>query len=68
MERIVITATEAAKALGTSPNRIKELLDTGELPAYRDGNTWSIPISLLHRYAETKAITEAKERREKCQR
>ena len=61
--KIVVRASEAAEMLATSPNRIKELLESGELPAYRDGKNWSIPIKLIHQYAESRAIREAEERR-----
>ena len=67
MDKIVITAAEAAKALATSPNTVKELLETGQLPAYRDGRNWSIPISLLHEYVESRARAESQERRKQCQ-
>lgn len=62
MEKIVVRAEDAAKMLATSPNRIKEILDSGELPAYRDGKNWSIPITMIHKYAEDRAIKEAAER------
>lgn len=65
MDKIVVRAEDAAKMLATSPNRIKEILDSGELPAYRDGKNWSIPVTLIHKYAEDRAIKEAAERRKR---
>lgn len=63
MDRIVFTATEAAEVLGTRPNRIQELLEAGEIPAYKDGRNWKIPCTLLQKFIEDRAIAEAKERR-----
>lgn len=63
MEAIIVRISEAAEMLATSPNRIKELVETGELPAYRDSRNWSIPVSMIHKYAEERAIKEAEERR-----
>lgn len=63
MEAIVVRVNTAAEMLATSPNRVKELIESGELPAYRDSKNWSIPLSLIHKYAEDRAIREAAERR-----
>lgn len=63
MERLIYSATEAAELLGTRPNTIQRLLESGEIPAYRDGKNWKIPKTLLLKYIEDKAIAEAKERR-----
>ena len=63
MEAIIVRISEAAEMLATSPNRVKELVESGELPAYRDSRNWSIPITMIHRYAEDRAIREAEERR-----
>ena len=65
MEKIIVRANEAAKMLATSPNRIMELLESGQLQAYRDGRNWSIPISAVVEYAESRAAKEAAERRKK---
>ena len=67
MEAIVVRISDAADMLATSPNRIKELIDQGELYAYRDGKNWSIPKSLIHKYAEDRAINETAERKKQCQ-
>lgn len=66
MERIIIRTSEAAEMLSTSPNKIQELLETGKLPAYRDGRNWSIPVASVIKYAEDRAEKEAAERRKKC--
>ena len=63
MERLVITAAEAAESLQLSKARMLEMLDHGEVPAYRDGTSWKIPIALLEKYVMDRAIREADERR-----
>ena len=65
MEAIVVRVNTAAEMLATSPNRVKEFIESGELPAYRDGKNWSIPITMIHKYAEDRAIKEAAERRKR---
>ena len=66
MEKIIVRVSEAAEMLATSPNRITELLEAGQLQAYRDGKNWSIPISAVVEYAEGRAAREAAERRKRC--
>lgn len=61
--KLVISAAECAEALATTPNEVQKLLKSGELPAYRQGKNWKIPISLLQKYIEDKATKEAEERR-----
>ena len=63
-EVLVLTAAEAAKVLRERPERIKEKLETGEIPAYREGREWKIPLSLLQASIEHKALEEAKARRQ----
>ena len=63
MDRIVLTPAEAANALATTKSKVHELLETGQLPAYRDGKNWKIPETLLLRYIEERAEREAMERR-----
>ena len=63
MERIIIRINDAAEMLCTSPNKIKQLLEEGKLPAYRDGRNWSIPIESVRKYAEDRAEKEAERRR-----
>lgn len=64
MKRLVCTPAEAAEALVTSPDKIRELIQSGELPAYREGRNFKIVISLLQEYIEERAGRETKERRE----
>lgn len=63
MKPIVVSATEASKLLLTDPHTVLEMLDRGELPGYREGRNWKIPLKLLNAYVENRAIKESKERR-----
>ena len=67
MERLVVTPQEAADMLATSPNNIYPLLETGVIPAYRQGSYWKIPVHSLKEYVISLAHNEAQERRNKCQ-
>ena len=61
--RLVIPASEAAKLLGTDNNAVQKMLERGEIPAYREGRNWKIPVDLLKATVENRAIKEAQERR-----
>lgn len=61
--RLVIPASEAAKLLGTDNNVVQKMLERGEIPAYREGRNWKIPVDLLKATVENRAIKEAQERR-----
>lgn len=63
MKKLVISASECASLLATTPNKVQKLLMSGDLPAYKDGRNWKIPIKLLEQYVVEKAIAEAKERK-----
>lgn len=63
MKRLVCTPAEAAEALVTSPDKVRELIQTGELPAYREGRNFKIVISLLQEYIEERAINETERRK-----
>jgi len=63
MENLVYTSAEVAEILRTRPNTIIDMLNSGELPAYREGRNWKIPRECLERYIVTKAMKETKERR-----
>lgn len=62
--KLVITVSEAAQMLRTRPNWIIERLELGEIPAYREGRNWKIPLKLLESYIENKALAESRGRRE----
>ena len=68
MEKIIVRITEAAEMLATSPNKVKELIESGRLGAYQDGRNWSIPVELIHEYAKDRALKEAAERKKQWQR
>ena len=53
---LIVSAAEAAKLLHRK-------LRTGEIPAYREGTNWKIPLDLLKVTIENRAIEEAKERK-----
>ena len=61
---MVVTASEAARLLRTRTEIIFKMIESGEIPAYRDGRNWKIPRSLLEAYVEERAMKEAKTRRE----
>lgn len=63
MDVLVYTADEAARVLRVRPEKIFEMLSSGEIPAYREGRGWKIPKTLLQATIESKAINEAKERK-----
>lgn len=67
MEAITVNLSGAAELLGVNPDVLRPLLDSGEIPAFKFGvRDWTIPVSLLQKYAEDRALKEA-ERRKKCQ-
>ncbi len=63
MDALVYTAAEAAEILRERPGSVQKKLETGEIPAYREGRIWKIPKTLLIAYMENRAMEEAKERR-----
>ena len=67
MDRLICTPQEAAEALATRPAKVRELLDRGEIPAYKEGRNYKIPIVLLEEYIVTRAHKETEERRENGQ-
>lgn len=63
MEKLVVSATEAAKLLKVRPDLLIAQLEAGEIPAYKEGTNWKIPADLLRATIENRAIKEAQERR-----
>lgn len=63
MKVLVVSATEASRLLATDPHTVLEMLDRGELPGYREGRNWKIPLKLLDAYVEDRAMKESRERR-----
>ena len=64
--KLVCTPSEAAEMLATSPNKVYELLETGEIKAYKQGTAWKIPVELLQEYV-IKTAEEQTWRRKRCQ-
>ncbi len=64
MEVLVMNILEAAKMLRLDSKEMCRRLQSGEIPAYRDGRNWKIPKTLLVKYVEDKAMEEAKSRKE----
>lgn len=62
-KKLVLTAEETAKVLRENQRTTLNRLESGEIPAYREGTHWKVPTKLLERYIENKALTETKERR-----
>ena len=65
MEPLVYSAAEVAKVLKTDNNTILAQLQSGEIPAYKEGRYWKVPKTALQKYIEEKAIREAEIRRER---
>ena len=63
MNRLIIDVEETSGLLRCRKAEVYELLESGELPAYREGSRWKIPLSTLERYVEERAISEARARR-----
>ena len=63
MDRLICTPAEAAEALVTSPDKVRELIQSGELPAYREGRNFKIVISQLHEYIQNRATEETERRK-----
>lgn len=61
--KLVTTPQEAAKMLSTRPTTVYEMLEAGELPGYREGSYWKIPVKLLEQYVYDRAAHESAERR-----
>ena len=64
MEKLVATPAEAAKALAMRTNDIYDLLERGEIKAFRPKGNWKIPWTKLQEYIEEQSEKESRERRE----
>lgn len=63
MDKITLSAAEAAEYIGISDKKMCELLDQGDIPAARFGRNWKIVRKQLDAWIEDRAIRETKERR-----
>ena len=51
----ILSAEEAAEALGVRENAIYRLLNEGKLKAFKNGRTWRIPKDALKEYIKEQA-------------
>ena len=58
-----VSVQEAAKMIGIQAAKMQELVETGDVPAWRDGRNWKIPVNLLKEWNGLKAIEQAERRR-----
>ena len=63
MESFNVSMSEAARLVGIQAKVMQGLLDKGEVPAWRDGRNWKIPVTTLQEWNENRAKQEARERR-----
>lgn len=61
--KLLLTAQEASELLRERTSTTLKRLESGEIPAYRQGTQWKIPCDLLKHYIEAKALSETRERR-----
>ena len=61
--KLNVSMAEAAKMVGIQASKMQELLEEGNIPAWRDGRNWKIPISALTEWNESRAYTEAGRRK-----
>ena len=50
MEKLLLTATEAAEAIGVGRTRIYELLASGQIPSVKIGRSVRVPTEALRRW------------------
>ena len=50
MDTLLLTTTEAAKALGIGRSKVYELLQTGQLPSVRIGACRRVPADAVHTF------------------
>lgn len=64
MDKLVVSAAEAAKLISTSQENILKMIRDGDIKAYRTGNRWGIPVRLLETVVIDRAVEETRERME----
>lgn len=47
MDKKLLTPSEARKLLGLQTATVYMLLETGEIPAFKRGNRWKIPMESI---------------------
>lgn len=63
IEPLVVSAIEAAEMLRTGVHVVYPLIERGEIPAYRVGCNWKVPITKLQQYVERKSRSGSLRRR-----
>ena len=63
MEQLNVSMAEAAKLIGIQKSMMQMLLESGEVPAWREGRNWKVPVTGLVKWNEERAVREAAERR-----
>lgn len=58
-----LTVPEVAGELECSEDKVREALNTGDLPGVKYGRDWVVPADALRQRLVEKALTEAAERR-----
>ena len=59
MNPLIVSKNEASKMMKISPNRMLELLESGEISAYKDNGRWRVPVKSLEDYIERR-LADAK--------
>lgn len=62
-EKLILTPKEVQKYLRVGISEVYEKLESGDIPAYRDGRNWKIPFELLKEYIVERARMETERRR-----
>lgn len=52
MKSLVVSKAEAQKMIKVASFTMQQLLETGEIEAYKDGRCWKIPVKSLESYIE----------------
>ena len=63
METLNVSMSEAARLIGIQTRLMQSMLERGEVPAWREGRNWKIPVKALEQWNEDRAAREAEERR-----
>lgn len=60
--KLVVSKLEAQQMINTSSENMLRLLEKGEIPAYKTGRNWKIPVKCLEDYVIEKALEETRGR------
>lgn len=60
--KLIYTPKEAAEALNTSQQKIRNLCESGEIISYRQGVNWKIPVDGLKEYVMCRGRMESSTR------